>query len=105
MRRPATRWPTTPPGDQPRARVWEVPEPCPVDGDQPVVVDLFTREQSSDDLDALLEPSDPDALRGQPSPVMCSLMASPLPKATQNRPGNIDPSVAMACARTAGWYR
>ncbi len=29
------------------------------------------------------------SLRGQPSPVMCSLDASPVPSATQNRPGNI----------------
>ena len=45
------------------------------------------------------------SLRGQPSPVMCSLLASPLPRATQNRPGNIWPSVAIRWAWTAGWYR
>ena len=43
------------------------------------------------------------SLRGHRSPVMCSLLASPLPSATQNRPGNIEPSVATACAMTAGW--
>jgi hypothetical protein len=36
---------------------------------------------------------------------MCSFMASPLPSATQNRPGNIAPSVAIAWATIAGWYR
>src|SRR4051794_35538259 len=45
------------------------------------------------------------AFRGQPCPVMCSLDASPLPRATQNRPGNIAPSVATAWATIAGWYR
>jgi hypothetical protein len=43
------------------------------------------------------------SLRGHPSPVMCSLEFSPLPSATQNRPGNIAPSVPMACATIAGW--
>ena len=45
------------------------------------------------------------SLSGQASPVMCSLEASPLPRATQNRPGNITPRVAIFCATTAGWYR
>ena len=45
------------------------------------------------------------SLWGQRSPVMCSLLASPLPSATQNRPGNIWPSVAIRWAWTAGWYR
>ena len=36
---------------------------------------------------------------------MCSFIASPLPSATQNRPGNIAPSVAIAWAMIAGWYR
>jgi hypothetical protein len=40
---------------------------------------------------------------GQGSPVMCSFIASPLPSAAQNRPGNISPRVAIACAMTAGW--
>ena len=39
---------------------------------------------------------------GQGSPVMCSFIASPLPSAAQNRPGNISSSVAIACAITAG---
>jgi hypothetical protein len=43
------------------------------------------------------------SLSGQESPVMCSFIASPLPSATQNRPGNIAPSVAAACATIAGW--
>ena len=43
------------------------------------------------------------SLRGQPSPVMCSFEASPVPSATQNRPGNIAPSVAIAWATIAGW--
>ncbi len=42
-------------------------------------------------------------LSGQPSPVMCSLLASPVPRAVQNRPGNIAPNVPMACAMIAGW--
>ncbi len=37
------------------------------------------------------------------SPVTCSFMASPLPKATQNRPGNMAPRVPMACAMITGW--
>lgn len=36
---------------------------------------------------------------------MCSLLASPVPSAAQNRPGYIDPSVPIACAMIAGWYR
>ena len=36
---------------------------------------------------------------------MCSFDASPLPSATQKRPGNMAPSVAIACATIAGWYR
>ena len=39
---------------------------------------------------------------GQRSPVMCSFIASPLPSASQNRPGNIWASVAAACAMIAG---
>ena len=42
------------------------------------------------------------SLRGQASPVMCSFEFSPLPRATQKRPGNIAPSVAIACATIAG---
>ncbi len=43
------------------------------------------------------------SLRGHPAPVMCSLLASPVPSAAQNRPGNIAPSVPIACAMIAGW--
>ena len=43
------------------------------------------------------------SLRGQPSPVMCSLLASPVPSAAQNRPGYIAARVPMACAMIAGW--
>ena len=43
------------------------------------------------------------SLSGQASPVMCSLDASPLPSATQKRPGNITPRVAIFWASTAGW--
>jgi hypothetical protein len=42
------------------------------------------------------------ALAGQRSPVMCSFEASPLPSATQSRPGNIWQSEAAACATIAG---
>ena len=42
------------------------------------------------------------SLRGQGAPVMCSLDASPVPSATQNRPSYIAPSVAMAWAMIAG---
>ena len=45
------------------------------------------------------------SFRGHPSPVTCSLMASPEPRAAQNRPGNISPSVPIACAVMTGWYR
>jgi hypothetical protein len=45
------------------------------------------------------------SLRGQGSPVTCSFIASPLPSATQKRPGNIAPRVAIAWATIAGWYR
>ena len=44
-------------------------------------------------------------LGGQRSPVMCSLTASPEPRASQNRPGNIAAKVAEAWAMIAGWYR
>ncbi len=36
---------------------------------------------------------------------MCSLLASPVPRAAQNRPGYIAPRVPIACAMIAGWYR
>ena len=45
------------------------------------------------------------SLRGQRLPGDVLVDASPLPSATQNRPGNIAPSVAAACAMIAGWYR
>src|SRR3954447_26538735 len=45
------------------------------------------------------------SLRGQRPPVMCSLLNSPEPSAAQNRPGYMAPSVPIACATTAGWYR
>ena len=40
---------------------------------------------------------------GQRSPVMCSFDASPEPRHTQSRPGNISASVAIAWAMIAGW--
>ena len=43
------------------------------------------------------------ALSGHGSPVMCSLDASPVPSATQKRPGYISASVAAAWAMIAGW--
>ena len=43
------------------------------------------------------------ALSGHGAPVMCSLEASPLPSATQKRPGYISASVAAAWAMIAGW--
>ena len=42
-------------------------------------------------------------LVGHRSPVMCSFEASPEPRQTQSRPGNISVRVAMAWASTAGW--
>ena len=42
------------------------------------------------------------SLDGQGSPVTCSFIASPLPSAAQNRPGNISSSVAIACAMITG---
>jgi hypothetical protein len=42
------------------------------------------------------------SLGGQGSPVMCSLIASPEPRAAQNRPGYISAMVAIAWAATAG---
>ena len=43
------------------------------------------------------------SLRGHGSPVMCSFDASPVPSATQKRPGYIAASVALAWAMIAGW--
>ena len=43
------------------------------------------------------------SLRGQTSPVTRSLVASPEPRAAQNRPGNMLDSVAIAWAMIAGW--
>ena len=40
---------------------------------------------------------------GHPVPVMCSLLASPLPRAAQKRPGYMAASVPIACAMIAGW--
>lgn len=42
------------------------------------------------------------AFSGQASPVIPSLIASPLPSASQSRRGNIAAAVAAACASTAG---
>jgi hypothetical protein len=41
-------------------------------------------------------------LSGQPSPVIASFRASPLPTASQKRSGCISASVAAACATIAG---
>ena len=43
------------------------------------------------------------SFRGHPWPVMCSLDASPVPRATQNRPSYIASRVEMAWAMIAGW--
>ena len=43
------------------------------------------------------------SLRGQRSPVMCSLEFSPVPRATQNRPSYIALRLATAWAMIAGW--
>ena len=43
------------------------------------------------------------ALSGHRAPVMCSFDASPVPRATQRRPGNISSSEATAWATIAGW--
>ena len=72
--------------------------------DQAVVGDLLTRQQAAHDLDALHAA----AGCGPPCsatarPVTCSFSASPLPSATQKRPGYISARVAMAWAMTAGW--
>ena len=40
---------------------------------------------------------------GQAPPITCSLSASPAPSPSQNRFGNMAPSVAAAWAMTAGW--
>ena len=42
-------------------------------------------------------------LPGHGSPVMCSLENSPVPSATDSRPGNSSHSVAAAWATIAGW--
>ena len=39
---------------------------------------------------------------GHSPPITCSLSASPAPSPSQNRPGNMAPSVAAAWAITAG---
>ena len=43
------------------------------------------------------------SLRGQRSPVMCSLEFSPVPSATQKRPSYIALRLATAWAMIAGW--
>ena len=42
-------------------------------------------------------------ISGHSPPMTCSLSASPAPSPSQKRPGNMAPSVAAACAMTAGW--
>ena len=42
-------------------------------------------------------------ISGHWPPTMCSLNASPAPRPSQKRPGNMAPSVAAAWATTAGW--
>src|SRR5436853_329892 len=44
------------------------------------------------------------SLRGHGAPVMCSLLASPVPSAAQNRPGYMAARVPMAWATIAGGY-
>jgi hypothetical protein len=44
-------------------------------------------------------------LGGHAAPVTCSFRASPLPAASQNRPGYMSARVAAAWATTAGCYR
>src|SRR4029453_16317355 len=120
--------------DQHRRPLGEGPEPGPVDPDQPVMGDRLAGQQGPGDLDGPAEagpplgparggvpsppPSGPglpwppprggprrSALGGQRSPVMCSLEASPLPRASQKRPGNISLRVAAAWATIAGGER
>ena len=43
------------------------------------------------------------SLSGHGAPVMCSFENSPVPSATDSRPGNSSASVAAACATIAGW--
>ena len=42
-------------------------------------------------------------ISGHCPPTTCSLIASPAPSPSQKRPGYMAPSVAAACAITAGW--
>jgi hypothetical protein len=67
------------------------------------VADLLAGVQAADDVDALAEPGVAHLLARPDLPVMCSLDASPVPSAVQNRPGYIALSVAMACAMITGW--
>jgi hypothetical protein len=79
------------------------PQPRAVDVDEAVVGDLLPREHRADDRDALGQARVALGLGGQRAPVMCSLDASPVPRQTHRRRGNISASVAMAWATIAGW--
>ena len=70
------------------------------------VVDGVARPQRADHLDRLARAS-PGAPRGrgQRSPRMCSLSASPVPTPKKNRPSSSNEVVAVAWARIAGWIR
>ena len=56
----------------------------------------------ADDVDALAQPGVRTSLRGHPSPVMCSLEASPVPSATQKRPGTSPPASPQPGRRSPG---
>jgi hypothetical protein len=92
-------------GDEGRLLLGQGPDAGAVDGDQAVVADLLAGQQGADDVDALAQPGVASSLRGQTCPVTCSFIASPEPRATQKRPGNIAPRVAIAWATITGWYR
>ena len=67
--------------------------------------DLANAQYSAGKVVAQLHPvaaAAQKARAGQSLPVMCSLRASPVPSASQNRSGYMAASVAAACAMIAG---
>ena len=83
--------------------IGQIPHPRGVDGVVLAAVgDEVAAEQRADHLDRLLEHLLTRLDGGQPSPIVCSLRFSPLPRPRVNRPSDSTPMVAAFWATTAG---
>ena len=70
----------------------QIPQPRPIDLDESVVRHLLAGSSARMTSTHSSRRASRVALSGQRSPVTCSLIASPEPRAAQNRPGNSRPA-------------